>query len=46
MDDSSARANIALFAKFVAASMRREAELIKAKPRSAKGSAGRRLPTP
>ncbi len=46
LDEASARANIVPIAKFVASSMRREAERIKAKQRPAKGSAGLRPATP
>ena len=46
LDEASSRENIAPFARFVAASMRREASLIKAKRRPAKVSAGRRRAKP
>ncbi|MFZ4685318.1 MAG: Fic family protein [Hyphomonadaceae bacterium] len=46
LDAASARGNIVPFADFVASSMRREAELIKAKSRAAKVGAGRRRRTP
>jgi len=44
--EASSRENIVPFAEFIASSMRREAELIKAKQRPAKVSAGRRRPKP
>lgn len=46
LDEASSRENIVPFAEFVASSMRREAALIKAGRRPAKGSAGRRRPKP
>ena len=44
LDEASSRENIMPFAKFVASSMRREAELIKAGQRPAKATANRRRP--
>jgi fido (protein-threonine AMPylation protein) len=46
LDEASSRENIVPFAEFVASSMRREAELIKVKPRPAKPPVGRRRPKP
>ena len=46
LDEAISRENIVPFAEFVASSMRREAALIKAGRRPAKGSAGRRRPKP
>ena len=46
LDEASSRENIVPFAEFVASSMRREADLIKAKRRSAKAPAARRPPKP
>jgi fido (protein-threonine AMPylation protein) len=46
LDQASSRENILPFAEFVASSMRREAKLIKAKPRAAKVSSGRGPPKP
>ena len=44
--EASSRENIVPFVDFVATSMRREAELIKAGERPAKATASRRRPTP
>lgn len=44
LDEASSRENIVPFAEFVASSMRREADLIKAKQRPGKGSAARGRP--
>lgn len=46
LDEASSRENIVPFAEFVASSMRREADLIKAKKRPAKVSSARRRPKP
>jgi fido (protein-threonine AMPylation protein) len=46
LDDASSRENIVPFAEFVAASMRREAEISKAKPRPARASVDRRRAKP
>jgi hypothetical protein len=46
LDEASSRENMVPFAEFVAPSMRREAEFIKAKQRPAKVPAGRRRPKP
>jgi hypothetical protein len=46
LDEASSRENIVPFAQFVASSMRREAALIRAKQRRAKGSTVRRRPRP
>jgi len=44
LNEASSRENIVPLAEFVASSMRRETDLIRAKLRSGKGSAGRRRP--
>ncbi len=46
LDEASSRENIVPFAEFVASSMRRDADLIKAKRRSVKAPAVRRPPKP
>lgn len=46
LDEASSRENIVPFAEFVASSMHREADLIKAKQRPAKGAAARGRPKP
>ena len=46
LDEASSRENIVPFAEFVASSMRREADLLKAKQRPATVSAARRRPKP